>query len=179
MRTRTTTRALAALSAAVCSLALAACGGADSKAGGDASSGDSAQEAALKFSRCMRENGIDMPDPQTSGSGARESSSEDAFSGINPSDRAFKRAEKECAKHLQGGVGVQSTKPGMEKAGEDPKAEEALLKFARCMREQGIDMPDPRNGTLDLGTAFNPSDPAFQQAQKKCQSEAPLAPPGG
>ena len=175
MTTRTPTRTLAALSAALCSLALAACGGTGPGAGGDRPSGDSAQAAALKFSRCMRENGVDMPDPQTGGTG--KSGSENEFSGIDPSDPAFKRAEKECAKHLQGGIGVQSTKPGMKKPGEDPKADEALLKFARCMREQGIDMPDPKDGSLDLGS--DPSDPAFQQAQKKCQSEAPLAPPGG
>jgi hypothetical protein len=126
------------------------------------------RDAGLKFARCMRENGIDMPDPQASGTGG-PGEGEDTLGHIDPSDPGFKQAEQACSKYLQGGLGVQPTKDGLKKPGDDPEAEAALLKVARCMREQGIDFPDPRNGAVNFPDSFDPDDPAFKQAQEKCK----------
>ncbi|MEO3874998.1 hypothetical protein ABGB18_39945 [Nonomuraea sp. B12E4] len=56
----------------------------------------------------------------------------------------------------------------------------ALVKYAQCMRENGVSQfPDPVDGRLQLkaerGGALDPDSPAFQEAQKKCKS---VEPPG-
>ena len=175
MTTPTTTRTFAAVAAVLFSLSLAACGGGDSKAKDDAASFDDAQAAALKFSRCMRENGVDMPDPQTSSAGT-QGGSKNEFE-IDATDPNFKRAQEACSKYLKGGIGVTPTKSGLEKPGNDPEAEAALLKVTRCMREQGIDVPDPQNGAVSFPEDFDPNDPAYKAAQDKCKW-GELSPPG-
>jgi hypothetical protein len=64
-------RCAAGLAALGASLTLAACGGGSNDttstaaAGGDSAARQAKlQEAALKFTRCMRRHGIDMPDPK-------------------------------------------------------------------------------------------------------------------
>jgi len=49
-----------------------------------------------------------------------------------------------------------------------------LLDYARCMREHGVDMPDPtfdENGgaQMRLGKGLNPESAKFQAAQKACE----------
>jgi len=54
----------------------------------------------------------------------------------------------------------------------DPKAQDAMLAFARCMREHGIDMPDPTgNGLLfnsKRGQGPDPSSSKFKEAERAC-----------
>jgi hypothetical protein len=59
------------LAAVAGALALGACGsGNDGKGGAASASGqDKAFEGALKFSKCMREHGVDMPDPKREANG--------------------------------------------------------------------------------------------------------------
>jgi hypothetical protein len=51
--------------------------------------------------------------------------------------------------------------------------EESMLKFARCMREHGVDVPDPKPGEGirigGPGSKIDPEDPSFQKAQKACE----------
>ena len=71
-----------------------------------------------------------------------------------------------------------TTEEGSEnQASEDP--EEAILAYTECMREEGIDLPDPDfSGELGEGggsgflggSDIDPNDPDFQAAQEKCQS---------
>jgi hypothetical protein len=92
-------------------LAVAACGGGGGKGDGVASlgggkptattspgSGDSTQ-ADLAFARCMRQHGIDMPDPKPDGR-------VDA-PGIDPDDPKFKAAEQACQQYEPKGGGGQ------------------------------------------------------------------------
>ena len=58
---------------------------------------------------------------------------------------------------------------------DDPQ--EVMLSYTKCMRKEGIDLPDPdfSNGPrggfrLALGGDVNPDDPKFQAAQEACQS---------
>ena len=53
--------------------------------------------------------------------------------------------------------------------------EQAFLKFAQCMRDHGVDMPDPKfgqgGGMFQIGgpgSNVNPDSPRFQAAQKAC-----------
>jgi hypothetical protein len=62
-----------------------------------------AQEAALKFSQCMRTHGVpNFPDPTFSGGGARLTLKAGGANGINPNSPQFKAAQKTC----------QSLRPG-------------------------------------------------------------------
>ena len=124
------------------------------------------QQSALEFARCMREHGVDMPDPRIG---------EDGLVTIGPGEgptpgqemQVNPAAEKAC-RHLLG-EGLQDgagAKP-------DPKEQERALKFARCMREHGVNVPDPRfegGGTaFEIGEGFDPSSPTFKEAQQACK----------
>ena len=164
---------LLALAALV--LALAACGS-DADADGDdgavasvaaeptdgdtASDDDERQAALLKYASCMRDNGVDMADPVPGEPFRLE------MRKSKSGNTKQERAQKACQKLLKGAVGEPS-------AEDRERMREAGLKFARCMRGEGIDMPDPK---ADGGMLFeageggiDPDDPSFQKAQKKCQ----------
>jgi hypothetical protein len=142
-------------------------------AAGPASKQD-VQQAALAFARCMRQHGIDMPDPQFSGNGiTQEFKASPGKKG--PDDPAFKAAQQACNKYLPNG----GQPPKL-----DPQQQQQLVQFARCMREHGIDMPDPDpNGGIVVKrsgangrTAPEPEDDAkFKAAQQACQQYLPNA----
>lgn len=181
--TRITKRCLAP---AVVALALltAACGGGETQDSGVASidgkkndkgsNGQKAKDvdrekAALAFARCMRANGVQMPDPDANG--MFEITPDQSL----PAPESMEEAEAGCKKEseaLQGSMG------------EPPKDfQDKVLKMARCMREHGIDMPDPT--TQEGGGAavtIDPSqldDPEFQKAQETCRKKAGLPAMGG
>lgn len=156
--------AVAALALAL-ALVAAGCGGGDEEAAaGRTTTGGTAdpQDAMLAYARCMRENGADVPDPQDGGmvitpeSGPRTEAER----------RRFDRAHEQCAEHLE------NARPPQLSEEQQAELQEAALEHARCMREHGIDMPDPR---FEGGTARIPlgkldlSDPDFREAQKACE----------
>jgi hypothetical protein len=178
------TRSLLILPAVAAALALGACGSSDDDGGGSANGSpasasrqDKAFEGALKYAKCMRDHGIDMPDPQRVGTGGIKVT---GGKGINPNDPKTKAAQKDCEKYMKVGGGERL----------DPQRraqlQEAALKFARCMRQNGVDMPDPQfsaDGGVTMrfqGAAKpssgsgpdqgpNPDSPKFKAAQEKCQ----------
>jgi hypothetical protein len=74
-------------------------------------------DQALKFARCMRAHGVDMADPQSSGTGGiqiriRKGSS---GNGPDPSSPAFQSAQKACGSLIpagKGGPGLSKTSRG-------------------------------------------------------------------
>jgi hypothetical protein len=60
-----------------------------------------ARTALIKFAQCMRENGINLPAPNTSGTGPVFNTK-----GINTSSAAFKAAERKCRADLRGRFGA-------------------------------------------------------------------------
>ena len=126
--------------------------------------------ARLAFAECMREHGVDMPDPETAsgpGGGAF------AFGTRDGDPEEFEGALDACDHFLDQAVG--------ERREIDLEMQDRMLEFASCMREHGIPMPDPNTdgGIMiqrnDDGTAssgddqFDPSSPEFQEAQEACQ----------
>ena len=166
MSTRSARRAV--LAALAATLLLTACG----KGAVETTATEDDPEAAfLAHARCMREHGIDMPDPQVHADGEGFAVRMDR--AIDIDDPAFHRAEKACAKHLpQGRLGGGEIDPEQER-----RMQEGALKFARCMREHGVDMPDPTFGgegqvMMKIGPddGLDPNDPKFQEAQQACGS---------
>jgi hypothetical protein len=151
-----------ALPIATASIALTACGGGDS-AGASGDSKADFREAALKHARCMREHGVDVPDPKPGPDG-----------GIRLEIRAdeadkltVQRAEEACRKFLE------DVRPPELSPEKEREFREEALKHARCMRANGIDMPDPTFGQggkveMRLDGGVGPGNPRFDEAQRKC-----------
>jgi hypothetical protein len=135
------------------------------------------EEAFLDFARCMREHGIDMPDPDTSGGGgtvkfgvarpAPGSAAAAAGTKIDAGMEDFQKANDAC-KDILGDVGPQTMDPKQQQEMQD-----RALAFSKCMREHGVDMPDPQFSgqgavTMRIGEGLDPNDPKFQEAQQAC-----------
>jgi hypothetical protein len=100
------------------------------------------REKAVKFSECMRANGVsDFPDPNASG--------EFPSYGVSVSPAVWMKAVAAC-KALQ--------PPGTLSAKLTPAEKSAALKFAQCIRENGVpDFPDPVSGQPLVDTTRIPS----------------------
>lgn len=111
------------------------------------------QDAALAYARCMRENGVDMPDPvvSTDGDGSVSIGQSRPDGGPSISKDDFREAEQTC-RHLM--------EAAMPEAGPPLSAEDMdkMLAFAQCMRENGIPMEDPSaDGGVRIGVSDNGS----------------------
>ena len=151
-------------------------------AAGSGDEGD-AQQAMLDFAACMREHGIDMPDPQFSGDGAGGNlvfSAGAAPGGDGPGTMDMTKmedAQKACQSFLDK---VQSNMPPPDPAKMEEERQK-FLAFAQCMRDHGIDFPDPEintdGGGLQVkvgGPGMNPDSPGFKEANDACATEAGL-----
>ena len=159
-----TLRPLAAALLALSALALAACGEDPTSASGGAAAKEKLREAELKFAECMRDEGIDMPDPGVEG---RQEFRIGGDSGISPQE--FEAARKACEKYRK------DIRPELSEE-EQQEFKEAALAHARCMREHGIDFPDP-TFTADGGARvripggkdkLKGEDPGFKAAEEAC-----------
>jgi hypothetical protein len=174
---------LIGVAAVALALVSAACGGGGSKGDSDgvASLGGNSQqsasgneqgemdpeEAMLAFARCMREHGVNIPDPTRSGEGGGFRFRSGAR-GPDPSSAKFREAERACQRFLE------QAKP-LNLSEEDRAAmQDAVLEYAKCMRRHGVDMPDPDFSgpgiKLQLPKGVGPDNPRFEAAQKACQS---------
>jgi hypothetical protein len=125
------TLAIVALSAG-CSTAPAGTGTGSSAGSGD--SDNAAQEQAVKFAECMRDNGIkEFPDPDAQGTFTIETIANGT--SIDTNSAAFQRAITTC-RDLE--------PPGFTGFARSPEQQQAALKFAQCIRDNGVkDFPDP------------------------------------
>ena len=144
---------------AAASLAFAACGDGDSTA---AAGDDRAafREAALDFAQCMREHGVDMPDPKPDGGIMMRA-------GPDTDQAAMERSQKACQKHLE------KVRPPEISEEQEREFREQALKHAQCMREHGIDMPDPKAGLGGLRGLMTDRDlegqPGFREVEGDCR----------
>ncbi|MGW0660011.1 hypothetical protein [Streptodolium elevatio] len=156
-----------------CVLTLSACakdGGSD-KDGDVASLGDKDKNAGappeaaagekgdmVKYAQCMRDNGVDMPDPNADGSMMAQAIPADG----GPEAAKMETASNACRKWLPNGGEIT----------EKQKAEmrESNLKMAQCLREHGLNVPDPDPDgrmALDLGSDQAKADEAMKACGQK------------
>lgn len=140
------------------------------------------EQAMLDFAQCMREHGVDMPDPEISPAGGGFAfgitveggpAEEGAEEGpISSAELDQMMAANEACQHFLEGVVQEFEMPDMS------EMQDQMLAFAQCMRDNGIDYPDPEftaDGgiTMSIGPGeeggIDPSDPGFQEAQEACQ----------
>jgi hypothetical protein len=185
----------------------AACGGGDdgsddvatlgeqaddsSEDAGDDASGDGSgeeltdaerEDAMLEFTECMREHGVDLPDPELSGGGPGGGGGFAITNRVNgPEDaEAFEAAQEACGDILDD---VMGERPQLSPE-EEAEMRDNMLAFAECMRDHGIDMPDPEFGSGEAGFSIRaeaapggagggpgPDDAELQEAQEACQGE--------
>jgi hypothetical protein len=175
---------LAALVGALAlTLAVAACAGGNDTGGvaslngsnkptatTNANNGKDNKQAALDFARCMRQHGIDMPDPKFTGNGGVIQEFRSGPGNRGPNDQKFKAAQQACQKYMPNGGTAH--KP-------NPQEQQQMVQFARCMRQHGIDIPDPGpGGGIQVNGGLNtvkPDDPKFKAAQQACQKLLPNA----
>jgi hypothetical protein len=128
---RRTLRPLAAL--AMLAVIVAGCSNAPADTGSSNSTA-ATHEKAVKFAECMRANGVSaFPDPDASGELTIDGIANG--SSLDPSTAAFKKAISAC-KDLE--------PPGFMGRKRSAQEQENALKFAQCMRDNGVkDFPDP------------------------------------
>jgi hypothetical protein len=157
-------------------LAVAACGGGD-KPGGVASLGDRAtattsaggsQERRVAFARCMRQHGVNLPDPnpnQTDWDPEPE----------GPKPAGWDAAWQACRQRLPASDLPNNAPPSPQELGQ-------LRAFAVCMRAHDIDMsdPDPTTGGMTIGGRLEHvtraqllDDPGFKAAEAACRDKLP------
>ena len=127
------------------------------------------EEGVLDFAQCMREEGINFPDPTFDIDGNPQ------FDNLEiENEEEFENAFENCEDILRNALPEQFDL--------DPEVEAALvdasLEFSQCMRDQGIDFPDPKPGEFGF-FAFRDADidfssEAVQEAFEICQPENPL-----
>jgi len=150
---------LVALAMALCVVGLVACGG-GSDSGAAAGTSVSEEEAGLEFAECMREHGVEIEDPKPGENVAIDG-------GGDPQAREALAA---CDEKL-GSAGQELS------SSEDEEFKEGALALARCMREQGIEMGDPKfpgpgQFLLDI-EGVDTESPAFKAAQEACEGLLP------
>ena len=142
----------------------AASGGPAATAGEETFSTDP-EEAMLDYVECMRDHGIDMPDPQPGG-------------GI-----LMQAGEAEGDGEAGAGPALDDEEAATGSMEMDPEQEaemrEQMLEYSQCMRDHGVDMPDPQfddNGrvTMQMGSGDEPMDQdEFEAANEACGQEGP------
>lgn len=147
-------------------VALAGCGSAESgddvaSAGGKNSpTGSPAPRAGddggLEYAKCMRDNGIDMPDPEPG-------KLPPVLHG--PPGSTEDKALTACKQFLpNGGEPEEISQEDLEKVRE----------YTKCMRDNGIDMPDPGpDGSTTGGAVSGEEAEKLAAADKICQSKLP------
>jgi len=128
------------------------------------------EDAMLAFARCMREHGIDVPDPQTAGGEAGGVMIE-LGDDVDPED--MEAAHEACQPLMNDAVG-NFEPPDPE---EIERMQEQMLEFAKCMREHGVDFPDPvfsgdgASVQISGGPSMSADDDGMIEAQEACQAE--------
>lgn len=163
----------------ILAFALAACGSADAPGVASAGNGSPSatgedtpsltpEEMSVKFTSCMRENGVDMPDPgeggdlSTGGGVDVIGSTVVGSGGMLATDEALAA----CKQYMPNGGEVTEMAP------EDV---EAMRLYATCMRENGVDMPDPDPASGGMAIPLGSSDDAvLAAANEACADTMPF-----
>ncbi|WP_046471621.1 hypothetical protein [Allosalinactinospora lopnorensis] len=147
-----------AVAALLSGVMLAGCGpqsgdGGASASGSDTGSDKEFEDGLLEFTQCMRDNGVDMPDPEGNGAVPALPAPQDGGSG--PESKAL----RECEELL----------PVDENAPSEEELHERNLEMAQCLREEGLDIDDPKKGE-GLGIPVEEGDEVTKMVQR-CQEE--------
>ena len=136
-----------------------------------------AEDAFLALAQCLRDEGLEVEDPDSSGGGGGGGPGGILRgTGIDRSDPDVQAAFEECGSLLDG------IRPEFDPE-QQAERQDARLAFARCLRDQGLDVADPDGsggagpggggGGIFRGAGLDPSDPDVQAAIEQCRDEVP------
>ncbi|WP_406065722.1 hypothetical protein OG462_40095 [Streptomyces sp. NBC_01077] len=162
MTIRRITRAAATTSlAAALALLATACSGSDTGASKSVSEEGKKADQAFEHRKCLREQGLDVPEPKPGEQGVGLT-----IGGDGMSKEKMEKAFKACQDKAGGaGFGKEPTQADKDKA----------LAYAKCMRENGFNMPDPKFGSGAQAAMPIPQGAEkqkFDKAAKACESVA-------
>ncbi|RLV68645.1 hypothetical protein STAN_4169 [Streptomyces sp. CBMAI 2042] len=158
---RRRTIAAACLLATTVVLSATACSGdgGGTKSGGSSSGSKKTEEdQALEHRKCLREQGLDIPEPKPGENGMGVT-----IDGGSKSQKEMEKAFKACQDKAVGGGPKELSQAEKDK----------MVAFARCMRKNGFDMPDPKfdGGMAQAMPALKGSEmKKFEKANKACES---------
>jgi hypothetical protein len=147
-------------------LGVAGCGGSSSSDASSSSTGDNSDAQRVKLQQCLRDNGVDVPDNPTPGAGGGQPNID--------RDKLQKAISGPCKEFQQGAGGNISSADRQE-------MQDSFQKFAQCMRDNGVDVPDIGSGggpPAGGGGQLNQDDPKTKAASEKCQDKLPQNLPG-
>lgn len=110
---------------------------------------------------CLRRNGVTLPRP-TSGPGGTIRGFQ-LPKGVTTAQ--YQAALRKCGGFLGAGPGARATA--------NPVFRQALVKYATCLRQNGVNIPAPNTsgkGPIFGPKGLNPSSPRFRAAAMKCRS---------
>jgi hypothetical protein len=128
-----------------------------------------------RYGECLRQNGIKIPAPNTSGTGPVIN-----FKGIHAGSRQLSEAQTKCrpVKRAALNVGVATGSARQTKVSPAsrppvklvPKAARAFHEFVACMREHGVtNFPEPEGAMFNLShTHIDTKSPQYRAAETKC-----------
>ena len=160
---------------AACTLAVAGCGetessGSEGTSGGASSSSNDQDAARVRLQECLREQGVDLPEGGPGQGGG---------DGDEPPDidrEELQEAMEACDEFRDDAFGDITDEDRQE-------MQDAFAKFAQCMRDEGLDIPDIEPGGGGPpgggGNQLDMDDPDVQAAIEQCQDELPQGGPGG
>lgn len=118
-------------------------------------------DAFLEYTACMRDMGVDMPDPTSDGDTVM-------IVGEDSDPEAFEAAMAECDPILEAAFGEFEMTPE-----QDAERLDMELAFARCMRENGVEDwqdPNPDGSTIiDIGPGDDTE--TLEDAMATCSAE--------
>lgn len=133
------------------------------------------EEALRQFAQCMRDHGVQMNDPDPNGGGfgfgGGGGGGQRGGGGFrqdlnNPN---FQKAIEACRSKLPNGGAPPSL---------SPEQLDALRAFTQCMRDNGVDVPDPDPNSPGLGFArggrIDMNNPNFRKAFDACRDKLPF-----
>jgi hypothetical protein len=126
------------------------------------------EAAGIAHAECMRQNGYDWPDPVPVDGGFDIRPPK----GIDTASTRFEEAEAECRAVYEAALPDVEVSPDDRAFMEEEM--ERMLVFAQCMRDQGIDFPDPQ---IEGGAISGPAGPldgdwgTFDSARAICEEE--------
>jgi len=140
----------------------------------DASDTVDDEQALLAFAACMRENGVEtFPDPRLSADGSVSFGTGGGSTPFGDVDNeTAEAAVNACISELEGAAFA----PGGS-AFDITEMQDAMVVFAQCMRDNGIDFDDPNfSDVFSGGELKNPfealdiDDPAVAAVVEECQA---------
>jgi ABC-type glycerol-3-phosphate transport system substrate-binding protein len=102
------------------------------------------EELAFEFAECMRDEGIDWPDPVTAADGSIDITGGvvgDGSGSVDVRSDNFQSAIDECGSLLDGASFLPNGGEGIL-----PETQDQFLDFAECLRDEGVDVDDPDFG---------------------------------